>query len=253
MSSVSEICTKLSCGLLIVAIAFLGNILYKVGEFQILNTHNVRNCRRIEGYYGCEDFAYFENKNIYMSCDDRSWLRYQHFYSEKNLSERIMSQKNQGKLYLLKSLNYDKPILLKLNNYPHKDFHPLGIAILNDKNGKYIYVTDNQRNGEKINIFKLNNKNENELDFITSITFNNLPPFQMLNDLIVIPNNNGAFYVTIWLVNEPGKITNFFDVSLLKPVSYVLYCKPKINNFLQQNIVKFYILIFCILNKNILK
>ena len=47
-------------------IGFVINALYQVGEFSILFPYNVRHCRRIEGYHGCEDFAYFGNSDVYM-------------------------------------------------------------------------------------------------------------------------------------------------------------------------------------------
>lgn len=105
---VSISCTQVVCSALVFLIGFILNALYQVGEFSIIYPKNVRQCRRIEGYHGCEDFAYFSNKNVYMSCDDRSWLKYQVLGSEQNCSQRIAAQKEQGKLYLLPANNYDK-------------------------------------------------------------------------------------------------------------------------------------------------
>ena len=59
-------CGQLCGGLIVLLIGFVINALYQVGEFSILFPYNVRHCRRIEGYHGCEDFAYFGNSDVYM-------------------------------------------------------------------------------------------------------------------------------------------------------------------------------------------
>ena len=101
-------CTQVVCAAFVFIIAFILNSLYQVGEFSILYPKNVRQCRRIEGYHGCEDFAYFSNKDVYMSCDNRSWLKYHALGQEHDLLTRIANQKEQGALYLLPTKNYDK-------------------------------------------------------------------------------------------------------------------------------------------------
>ena len=101
-------CTQVTLSALVFIIGFLLNALYQVGEFNIIYPKNVRHCRRIEGYHGCEDFAYFNNKDVYMSCDDRSWLKYHAPGQEHNISIRIAQQQEQGQLYLLPHDQYDQ-------------------------------------------------------------------------------------------------------------------------------------------------
>ena len=129
-----------------------------------------------------------------------------------------------------------KPI--KIKGKKSKDFHPLGIASLEDKSGKWLFVTDNQRDGEKVEIFRV--ISDTEIELFTEILFD-VPifePYQMLNDIIAIPDSGGSFYVTIWLVNEPGTVLNFIDVYLRRPVSYVLFCKSPSAFFLDQETPK---------------
>ena len=129
-----------------------------------------------------------------------------------------------------------KPVSIK--GYTSSDFHPLGIASLEDKSGKWLFVTDNQRDGEKVQIFRINSETEIELFSEFTFAFPDFEPFQMLNDIIVLPNTGGSFYVTIWLVKEPGTIWNFIDVYLKRPVSYVLFCESPSKKFLNQQTPK---------------
>eukprot|EP01084_Bolivina_argentea_P190815 327795_1 len=225
-------CTQVTCAALVFIIGFILNALYQVGEFKIIYPVNVRQCRRIEGYHGCEDFAYFSNKNVYMSCDDRSWLKYHAPGQEQDMPTRIAQQKEQGKLYLLPYNNYSKPKQVSIKGYNSPDFHPLGIASLEDNSGKWLFVTDNQRDGEKVQIFRIISDSEIELFSEFTFDYPTFEPFQMLNDIIVIPNTGGSFYVTIWLVKEPGTLWNFIDVYLKRPVSYVLFCESPSKTFL---------------------
>ena len=235
----STICNTVCLAIFFALFAYIINMLYKIGEFSLLFPKNVRGCQRIEGYHGCEDFAYFEDGTVIMSCDDRSWLGYQGVFDE-NLSQRIANQANQGSLHQLSpSNNYKTAREIKLTNYNFKDFHPLGIATLEDKSGKWLYVTDNHRDKEKVNIFKVKqSKNEIELEFYASIVNDD---FGMVNDVIAIPDSNGAFYVTIWLDNEPGTWGCFAEVYLMLPVSYTLFCQPpdEMKDFLTNRPVEF--------------
>jgi len=224
------------CYVLVGWLAFLLKLLYDFGEFQFIYPKNVRSCQRIEGFHGCEDFASLSDDRMIMSCDDRSWLGYQ-WVNSKNLSTRIQEQKSQGSLYLLdSSSSYEKPQLLTKTNYNYKDFHPLGIGTLEDNTGKWLFVNDNHPNGEQVDIFQIptkeNGLKENELSLFAVVKSKAFENYQMLNDLVVVPNSNGAFYVTIWLVHEPGSFQNWMDVYFLKPVSYVLFCEPPYHNFL---------------------
>eukprot|EP00485_Elphidium_margaritaceum_P009962 CAMPEP_0202688598 /NCGR_PEP_ID=MMETSP1385-20130828/4093_1 /ASSEMBLY_ACC=CAM_ASM_000861 /TAXON_ID=933848 /ORGANISM="Elphidium margaritaceum" /LENGTH=398 /DNA_ID=CAMNT_0049343613 /DNA_START=17 /DNA_END=1213 /DNA_ORIENTATION=- len=226
-------CTQLVCAAFWIIIAVLLNTLYQVGEFSLIYPKNVRQCRRIEGYHGCEDFAFFaSNKDVYMSCDDRSWLKYHALGQNDNISTRIAKQKEQGKLYVLPSNNYDKAKPVTMKGFTSPDFHPLGIASMEDKSGKWLFVTDNTRDGEKVEIFKVHSQTDIELfsEFLFDAPL--FEPFQMLNDIVVIPDSGGSFYVTVWLVKEPGTILNFIDVYLRRPVSYVLFCESPSKDFL---------------------
>jgi len=221
--------------LIVLIVGFLINALYQVGEFNLLFPFNVRHCRRIEGYHGCEDFAYFSNNDVYMSCDDRSWLKYHAPGQEHNLSTRIANQKEQGVLYRLPHGKYDKAEKVKIRGFTQPDFHPLGIASMEDGTGKWLFVTDNQRDGEKVEIFRV--ISDNELELFSEFRFDGVgfEPHQMLNDIIAIPNSGGSFYVTIWLVQEPGTFGNFIDVYLKLPKTYVLFCESPSKNFLNNH------------------
>lgn len=123
---------------------------------------------------------------------------------------------------------------MEIKGFTSPDFHPLGIATLEDDSGKWLFVTDNQRDGEKVEIFRVNS--ESEIELFTEIILEE--PYQMLNDIIAIPNSGGSFYVTIWLVREPGTIGNFIDVYLRRPVSYVLFCESPSKDFLNKPMPK---------------
>ena len=96
---------------------------------------------------------------------------------------------------------------------------------MEDDTGKWVYVTDNRRDGEVVELFRV--ISPNELEFYAEFRFDppTFEPSQMLNDIIAIPNSGGSFYVTIWLVQEPGTFGNFIDVYLKRPVSYILFCE----------------------------
>jgi len=231
-------CTQLVCAAFVFILGILINTLYQVGEFQVLYPKNVRGCQRIEGYHGCEDFAYFANQDVYMSCDDRSWLRYHAIGQEDDMPTRIANQKEQGKLYLLPHDHYDQAKPVTIKGFTSSDFHPLGIASMEDKSGKWLFVTDNTREGEKVEIFRVLSDTEIELFSEFIFDYATFEPFQMLNDIIAIPDSGGAFYVTVWLVKEPGTLWNFIDVYLRRPVSYVLFCEPPSRDFLNRNTPK---------------
>jgi len=103
--------------------------------------------------------------------------------------------------------------------------------MINDGQSQFIYVINHQRNEDVVSVFKIiyDSKNNTQLKHWSDITS---PLWHYVNNLVVIPNQNGGFYISDWIEYEPGTWQSFGETLIQKPTSGVIFCESPVKDFL---------------------
>ena len=107
---------------------------------------------------------------------------------------------------------------LTAHNFPHKDFHPHGIALLQLAGRTLLYVVNHRRDGDAVEVFQLD-ADSRVLTYISSLTH---PLFRNIND--VAAASEGVLYVTNWIYYAPGTKLNMLETYLQQAWGYTVAC-----------------------------
>ena len=180
---------------------FIINTLNDAGEFKSIVPHFDGECIQIPGVSGAEDILFLNNGMAIISCDNR----------RKTLARFSV----QGSLYAY-DINETSSKLTNLTSSLAMDFHPHGISVFENRNGKIsLAVINHTQEGHFIEMFELQNNvlvhnktisgsllvspnnlvliNENQMyvtnDHDSSSDFNKL-----IADYLQLANSNVVFY-----------------------------------------------------------
>lgn len=200
---------------------------YSMGEFNDFNSSNIDKCNRITTSKPCEDVDQLSSGFFILGCDNlKEYIHFGQGYSPLNWLERIIEvteKKGQGSLMIL-SEDEKKLQLVPITGYQAVDFHPHGIASIHIENIDWIYVINHRRDGDFVSIFNAKysaNKKLESFEFYADLRNSD---WIITNDVTVIPESNGMFYVTNWMRHDPGNFEGFKDIIRKSKWSHILVC-----------------------------
>jgi len=113
-----------------------------------------------------------------------------------------------------------------MKGYDAPDFHPHGIYAVKDGNEEWVYVVNHRRDGEMVSIFQVvqttsSSDSPFELKYLRSVTN---PEWKYINDIAVVPNSQGVFYVTNWFHDDPGSFKGAVEFLMKSKWAHALVC-----------------------------
>ena len=163
---------------------FLVDLFYAAGEFKTLKPHFAGEFRQISSLIGAEDIAVERRTGlVFISSDDR---------------RSVMEGKpKQGAIFLL-NLNSPSHRLLNLTQDFRNEFHPHGISLVSNANGrKRLFVVNHRHDGQFIEVFDYENDRLQHVRSISGALLNSP------NDVVGVDFER--FYVT----NDHGNRSAF--------------------------------------------
>ncbi|ETO32019.1 hypothetical protein RFI_05095 [Reticulomyxa filosa] len=210
---------------------------YKMGEFDPFESKHIENCKRVLNNKPCEDVVTLSGlkiqsnsklfffvpvvcwnsaiDQIYINTKDgtfifgcdfiKEYIHYGAIYSKLPWRERAIEVTERTGFGEMRRLNKEQTRLegIPIRGYEGSDFHPHGIFAVKNKTPKedeWIFVINHRRDGEFVSIFKVANSSSGiELEYFGSVTNDQ---WTYLNDLAVIPDSEGVFYVSNWFEHD---------------------------------------------------
>ena len=173
--------TKLAVFIFILVAGFILRTMYEAGEFKTLEPHYSGDCSSVAGVVGAEDITFLKNGTALISSDNRRG--------------RMNGSLAQGTIYQYRPKAKDHKLV---NLRPELDtgFHPHGISVYEDPDGKIFLAVVNHHSGglfnysegHSIELFRY------EVDSLFHIRSVSGPLMISPNDIVLI--NKDQFYVT---------------------------------------------------------
>eukprot|EP00049_Salpingoeca_infusionum_P001305 m.47247 g.47247 ORF g.47247 m.47247 type:complete len:264 (+) comp10964_c0_seq4:32-823(+) len=189
-------CVNIAVAAVVLLIAMAVSFAYSMGEFRSIKEFNMQGSRILTGIYGAEDFEIVDDI-MFISSDYRDFLKLE---LGKPLEQRIAETTKQGCIYTasladLKRARDDPTVQgsdvyrpLNTIGFTQPDFHPHGLGVFKAENGSFvIMVVNHRRDGEFVEVFRLDGPDSTDLIFKTSLRH---PEFVALND--VSPVNSSS-------------------------------------------------------------
>ena len=173
--------TKLAVFIFILVAGFILRTMYEAGEFKTLEPHYSGECLSVAGVAGAEDITFLKNGTALISSDNRR--------------SRMDGSLAQGTIYQYRPKAKDHKLV---NLRPELDtgFHPHGISVYEDPDGKIFLAVVNHHSGglfnssegHSVELFRY------EVDSLFHIRSVSGPLMISPNDIVLI--NKDQFYVT---------------------------------------------------------
>ena len=173
--------TKVAVFIFILVAGFILRTMYEAGEFKTLEPHYSGDCSSVAGVVGAEDITFLKNGTALISSDNRRG--------------RMNGSLAQGTIYQYRPKAKDHKLV---NLRPGLDtgFHPHGISVYEDPDGKIFLAVVNHHSGglfnssegHSIELFRY------EVDSLFHIRSVSGPLMISPNDIVLI--NKDQFYVT---------------------------------------------------------